>query len=255
MALSNNRVGGYNPEYFERLIAVEDRHFWFCARNSVIRRLAAQAVAGLAPGYRVLEVGCGTGNVLRHLQTACGGGLTVGMDFHLKGLTYARSRTSCPLVQGDARRPPFSAGFQLIGLFDVLEHVPDDAGLLRDMRRLLVENGVLLLTVPAHPSLWSAFDEASGHCRRYTRPELRERLQAAGFQIERLTEFMFSIFPLMWLARRRSAGNENAVDRELRVIPGINGVLRLLLTGEAAWLARGGRLPIGASLVAVARKR
>jgi len=254
-AVSSARAGGYNPEYFERLVAVEDRHFWFCARNAVIRHMTAKAVAGLAPGYRVLEVGCGTGNVLRHLETVCTDGLVIGMDFQLKGLTDARSRTSCPLMQGDARTPPFSAGFEVIGLFDVLEHMPDDAGLLRDLRHLLVDNGVLLLTVPAHPALWSAFDEVSGHCRRYSQQELSQRLKEAGLQVERMTEFMSCILPLAWLTRRRSSGRENAVNRELRIIPGVNGVLRTLLAGEAAWLARGGRLPFGASLLAVVRKR
>src|SRR5882672_9147751 len=131
------RVGGYDPVFFAGLCAVEDRHFWFRARNQVISALTSQAVATLSPGYRVLEVGCGDGNVLRFLERACPTGEVVGMDLYSEGLKYARTRTSCHLVQGDASRSPFGKRFQVIGIFDVLEHLPDDERILRDIWELL----------------------------------------------------------------------------------------------------------------------
>lgn len=254
--------GGYDPSSFESLFAAEDRHFWFRARNQVISVLASQVVAQLSPGYRVLEMGCGDGNVLRFLERACPAGTVVGMDLYREGLRYARSRTSCPLVQGDVRQSPFGKTFQVIGIFDVLEHIPDDNALLGDLWGSLENGGTLLLTVPAYASLWSYVDELSGHCRRYEPGELRSKLEAAGFAIEYLTPYMASTLPLMWLSRRSkagtAAGTADALElarQELRVVPVLNEILAWVLSWEARWMAKRRQLPFGSSLLAVARKR
>src|SRR6187200_959347 len=97
----NSTNGGYDPVHFPSLVAVEDRHFWFRARNDLIAIFAKQLVSELAPGYRVMEMGCGDGNVLRFLQQACGRENLIGMDLYAEGLHYARRRTECHLVQGD----------------------------------------------------------------------------------------------------------------------------------------------------------
>ena len=254
--------GGYDPDHFESLVAVEDRHFWFRARNQVISVLASQVVAHLSPGYRVLEMGCGDGNVLRFLERACPTGTVVGMDLYGAGIRYARSRTSCPLVQGDVRQSPFGKTFQVIGIFDVLEHIPDDKSILRDLWALLENGGTLMLTVPAHRSLWSYFDELSGHCRRYETEELRSKLEEAGFTIEYLTPYMASLHPLMWLSRRfraktktGTADAKGLLQQELRVVPVLNEILAWGLFQEIRWLAKRRQLPFGSSLLAVAQKR
>ena len=255
----------YDPDFFAPLFAIEDRHFWFRARNQVISTLASQIAAGLALGYRVLEVGCGTGNVPRVLEQACPRGVVMGMDLFAEGLQYARRRTSCPLVQGDMHTPPFGTQFDLIGLFDLLEHLSDDMQVLRDLHAMLSPEGTLLLTVPAHPSLWSYFDEASHHCRRYEPAELESKLIRAGYQIEYLTQYMASIFPLVWLGRRlatlidrrRTSDADHTDDlaaRELRIVPVFNDFVALLLAQEARVIARHRSLPIGTSLLAIARR-
>jgi hypothetical protein len=130
---------------------------------------------------------------------------------------------------------------------------------------MLAVNGVLLLTVPAHTSLWSYFDEASHHCRRYEVEELRTKLITAGYQVEYLTQFMASISPLVWLGRRlaglraRHRGQAaTSVDKlasnELRIIPVINGILSHLLALEIGLIANRRQLPLGTSLLALVRK-
>ena len=254
------RAGGYDPAFFAGLFAVEDRHFWFRARNQVISALTSQAVAQLSPGYRVLEVGCGDGNVLRFLERACPTGMVVGMDLYGEGLKYARTRTSCSLVQGDASRSPFGKKFQVIGIFDVLEHLPDDERILRDLWELLDDRATLLLTVPAHPKLWSYTDEAWGHCRRYRPEELRDKLEAAGYHVEYLTEYMASVYPLVWLNRkvrakpRSDLSAAQLLQREVRIVPVFNRILSFLLSRETQRVTARKSLPFGASLLAVARK-
>jgi SAM-dependent methyltransferase len=251
----------YDPEAFSHLFAVEDRHFWFQARNRVLEAAIAPLERGWPDGYRVLEVGCGSGFVLRLLERLCRRGVVVGMDLHEEGLALARRRVGCRLVRGDVFDWPFPEPFHLIGLFDVLEHLDDDVGALRQLRKGLAQGGRLVLTVPAHMALWSYADTYAHHRRRYGTAGLREALQSAGFQVEYLTQFFGLLYPLAWLARRRpgqAAGVDAAHDRErfhkeLRVVPGVNGVLRWLLSRAAFFVRRRWRLPLGTSLLAIAR--
>lgn len=255
---------GYDPALYAELLAIEDRHFWFRARNCLITALVGRIVRRWPPGYRVLEVGCGTGNVLRHLVRICRGATVVGMDLFAEGLLYARDRAKCPVVQADAGCTPFRVGFELVGIFDVLEHTPDDMRVLRDLHALLVPGGILLLTVPAGKVLWSYFDEISHHCRRYEAPELAEKLRQAGFELELVTHYMAVIYPLVRLIRRlrtqvqqRQDGTLDAVGAlrsEFKISPIANALLTLVLRAETVWVSLGNRLPFGTSLVAVARR-
>ena len=254
--------GGYDPSFFQKLAQVEDRHFWFRARNRLISSITRRLTAELKPGYLVLEVGCGTGNVLRALRQACPEGAVVGLELWFDGLRFAQQRSTGALVQGDVRNCPFGKPFDLIGMFDVLEHIPQELETLTALREALAPNGRLMLTVPAHQYLWSYFDEAAHHCRRYSSQEIRAQLAEAGFEVEFLSQFMTCIFPIVWLVRKLSArqkgpGSEDAktlASKEFRVLPLINGLLTGLLNLEAFWLSRGHRLPIGTSLIVVARR-
>jgi SAM-dependent methyltransferase len=253
--------GGYDPNFFDELSTIEDRHFWFRARNQLIFELGKRVSSGLTPGYLVLEVGCGTGNVLRMLRKACQDGTVVGLEMWFDGLRHAKKRTAGFLVQGDVRQCPFSKPFDIVGMFDVLEHIPEEQETLAALYKLLVPGGRLLLTVPAHSFLWSYFDEASRHCRRYSTDEIRKKLTAAGFEVEFQTQFMACIFPIVWAFRKMSkpweprASNAKMLAKtEFRIIPVVNGILTALLSLEARWVARGHSLPLGTSLVVIARK-
>lgn len=244
---------------FDELFAVEDRHFWFRARNTVIAAVLQRLPP--VPGLRALEIGCGTGNTLRLLEQFCGPANVVGMDLFGGGFRYARQRTTCPLVQGDMHQPPFRSKFDLVAMLDVLEHQADDATALRATASVLRPGGKLLLTTPACMSLWSYADEFAGHRRRYRRDELEEKLCAAGFQIEYLTYYMAAMFPMVWLKRRLGSRirSQQATARErflqdLRVVSGVNGILRWMLEREALAIRVRLRLPFGASLLALAAK-
>jgi len=250
--------GGYDAAYFAKLAAVEDRHFWFMSRNQVIGQVTRSLVNDLPGGYRMLEMGCGTGNVLRELEKVCDRGTVIGADLFDEGLAIAQQRVSCALVRSDIRQFAFDRPFDLVGIFDVLEHIADDAAVLDDLYRAIKPGGALLVTVPAHMALWSYFDEAAKHCRRYEPAELRTRLTEAGFEIEYLTSYMTAIAPLMWLGRKCSsrgkANDAQRVERELRVRPGINGLLKALLAMERPMIRWRQRLPFGSALLAIARR-
>ncbi len=255
-------LGGYDASVYDELARVEHRHFWFRGRNVLIYGLVKKLSSRLKPGFRVLEVGCGTGYVLSELRRACPGGLVVGMERYYGGLSYAQKRSAGPLVQADARSLPFNKKFDLIGMFDVLEHIPEEGETLRSLGEMLAPDGKLILTVPAHQFLWSHFDEASHHCRRYSPAQIRSALAQAGFTVDFLSQFMACIVPLVWVSRkigslRGTSTPEQArmlALKEFRLVPGVNAMLTSLLSLEASWVARGHRLPFGTSLIVVARK-
>jgi SAM-dependent methyltransferase len=246
----------YPEALYDLVAAVESRHFWFAARNAIILR-AIRRTLGPLSGQRLLDVGCGTGFVLRALEQA--GADAWGIDMHVAALRHARRKVGGTLVWSPAERLPFLDDFDVVSLFDVIEHATDDVGLLKEARRVLRPGGSVIVTVPAGPQLWTAYDDVIGHKRRYTRAQLRAVLSASG--LSPLTVDYFNCVPA-WLQRlhRLTAthpeptdGPVAVVERTLAVPPRpINVALRYLLPLEAPL----GRLPFvtGASLLAVAQR-
>ncbi|MCA9863508.1 MAG: class I SAM-dependent methyltransferase [Thermomicrobiales bacterium] len=247
---------GYDPAHFARIASVEQRHAWFRARRELLGRLAADLTSDLPDGFQVLDAGCGTGDVLQRLVQACPRGVVIGMDIHAAGLEFARQRTNCRLVVGDVRQPPFGAEFALVGIFDVLEHLEDDNDVLRQLCGLLRPGGVLLLTVPGDPSLWSYFDVSAGHVRRYTVDEIDQKLRSAGVKVEYITPFMQVMKPLIRGYRCAAPQVNTAHDTrgDLRVVPVINEVLYWLLRRELPMIQRRQVLRSGSSILAIARR-
>jgi SAM-dependent methyltransferase len=253
------------PE-FAVLDAAEERHFWFRSRREIVGVLARQLRGTAATPYRILEIGCGTGGMLNALRAACDGAVVIGMELFGHGLEFARRRSRALLLQGDASRPPLRRAFDLVGMFDVLEHLPDDGAILRSVRTLLVDGGALLLTVPGHPRLWSYADDASQHYRRYTLRQLASTLDDAGFDLEYATHFMVATLPLLWASRaaarasatlgtRTSADSMTLARDELRIRPLLNAVCGVVLRPEVHVVARRWRLRLGSSIAAIARPR
>src|SRR5258708_12044120 len=99
----------FDASFAAELRAAEDRHFWFVARNKVMSGLVAQIERPFEDGYRVLEIGCSSGNTLRPIAAACRRGLVVGVDLDPRGLSAARDRSTARLIRADARDLPFAA--------------------------------------------------------------------------------------------------------------------------------------------------
>ena len=258
---------GYDPDFYEPLVAIEDAHFWFSSRNQLIYKLIMRITEGYSTKINMLEIGCGTGNVLRSIEKALGKTHAYGMDLFHEGLIYAKKRVNASLIQADMAFPPFKPVFNIIGLFDVLEHFEDDKKILNQLKSSLANNGYLIISVPAFPSLWSYFDDAGCHFRRYTLKEMASKLINAGYEVELISYYMAIIFPIVWLQRKvfstldkRQSEDENRnyelTVNELKIIPMANGILKLLLNFENMLITKLNIcLPFGASLIAVAKKK
>jgi len=203
-----------------------------------------------------MEVGCGTGFVLSAVRHAFPQVQATGSELFIEGLSHAAERLpDVNFIQMDARAIPYCARFDAIGAFDVIEHIEEDESVLREMHRALQPGGVLLVTVPQHRWLWSAQDEYAHHVRRYTRSELLEKVERAGFLPLWHTSFVSILLPLMLLSRMRG-GKGDAADpfREFRIPAWLNSALYAVMRVEIALINAGVRMPVGGSLLLVARK-
>lgn len=247
----------FDAEGIKRLVAAEDRHFWFRARNDIIAALAGASVLRLPDGFRVLEVGCGSGNVLRVLSClAKSRGTVEGLEVSAQAASTARARTGLKVTNGYLSDLDHDEFFDLIAAFDVLEHIADEAAVLAQIRARLRACGRLILTVPAHQTLWSPFDVASGHERRYTLKTLSRVLTGSGFEVEYLTYFMSLLFPPLWVRRRFLKGQDRSMtavlDSEFQIVPVVNELAYEVLRQEARVIRARRKLPMGTSIAAIA---
>ena len=247
--------GGFDPASFAVLAALEDRNFWFRARN----RLILWAMKRWQPGtQRHLEVGCGTGYVLAAVRRAFPQTRVTGTEVFVAGLPYAASRVGdSELLQMDARHVPFVDEFDTVGAFDVIEHIEEDERVLAQIARALRPQGVLLLTVPQHRWLWSAQDDLAHHVRRYTARELRDKVERTGLQVEFETSFVSLLLPLMALSRLRRRGAAEvklAGSDELDPPRWLGSVLEAIMNFELSLISLGLRFPAGGSRMLIARK-
>jgi SAM-dependent methyltransferase len=249
----------YPAEGFAVTAAVEARSFWCRSRNRVLRDVIRRFTAP-SRTYEMLEIGCGIGGVVGELRRFPNLRLTAS-EIYLEGLRFARSRfPEVDFIQLDATTMPFEATFDIVGAFDVLEHVDDDVRVIEGVSRALRSGGLFLVTVPQYPWLWSRLDDIVRHKRRYTRRDLTAKLRRGGFEVLFASSFVTALFPAMaasrLLSRNRVADSETAAAfaSEVMLPSAANRVCDWVMRADEFALRRGVVLPFGGSLLAVARR-
>jgi len=245
---------GFDPELFDALYQIEPNHFWFGARNQMI----ISTLQRYFPSFTdLMEIGCGTGYVLAAIEAHFPAASLTGTDYFAEGLTYAARRVQrAQLHQLDARNIDYEQHFDVIGMFDVLEHIDEDEQVLQQVYKACRPGGGILVTVPQHPFLWSQFDERSSHARRYTRTQISERIVRAGFTLQRVTSFNSLTLPLMLAARLRNSRGQASYNilNDFKVNPTINQFLMHVLRLERQIIQAGVSFPAGGSLLVVAKR-
>lgn len=252
-------ITGFDPASFSSLETMEEGHFWFEPRNRLLGELL---VRHFPHADDVLELGCGTGFVLDEIARRLKPKRLIGSELHPRGLAIARRRLGgkAAYVQMDARRIEARAAFDVIGAFDVLEHIDEDEDVIRAMHGALRPGGGVLVAVPQHPALWSGADEVACHARRYRRGELERKLGRNGFRVIFSGSYCALTLPLMvasrWGERVRRRGRGAAQASEIEARPGkvLNACLRALLDLEVATTLAGLRYPAGGSRVVAAMR-
>lgn len=247
--------GGFKATYFSELAKMEEVNFWFRSRNMLI----LWALEKYCQGFQsFLEIGCGTGYVLSGISKIFPHLKLYGSEIFTAGLDFASVRLpSIDLMQMDARNIPFDEEFDVIGAFDVIEHIEEDDRVLTQIYSALKPDGFLLLTVPQHTWLWSSVDEYACHVRRYTASELHHKVENAGFLIVRSTSFVTSLLPVMMISRlfqRKISDEKFDGTAELKIPFWINSILFQLLSIELAVIKNGINYPVGGSRFIIAKK-
>jgi SAM-dependent methyltransferase len=234
------------------MFRVEQSHWWYTGRRKILASFLddiCRRVTDRRP--RILDVGCGTGANLLMLSKY---GDAEGVDVSEDALAFCRERGLENVKLGAAEKLPYDdATFDLVTALDVVEHLDDDLGGLREMRRVLRPGGRVLLFVPTFMFLWGVQDDVSNHRRRYRLPEFRRVLEQAGFEIERTTYANITFFLPILLARKlmRVTGIKAESENNINV-SALNGVLGKLFGAESVVL-RYMNIPFGVSGLCVAR--
>jgi SAM-dependent methyltransferase len=236
---------------------IESSHWWFVARRQAVHDVMVKIHPGSAA--RILEIGCSGGLLMEQLRRE-GFGQVQGIDISEAAIELCGRKGLSAQVM-DAQRPTLpDASFDFVIASDVLEHLADDIGALREWRRILKPGGSLLVFVPAFMFLWTAHDVANRHHRRYRAPELNDRMRAAGFIIQRSCYWLAFLFPAIVLVRvvkLLMAGGKLPADGghgDAFVPPrAINQALLGLVRLENMLLRLGVNWPLGVSVMALAR--
>jgi SAM-dependent methyltransferase len=237
-----------------KMFDLEDTYWWFVARRELVRELLLR-YGQQDPDVSILDVGCGTGATLKAVDDL---GVAVGIDRSGHALRYCRRRGLTRLAAATAEALPIATGsLDVVLALDLLEHIRDDGAAAKELARVLRPGGLLLVTVPACPALWSEHDEALDHIRRYRGTQLRGILTRAGFHIEKLTPIItLLLLPIaaLRLMQRLLPRRRGAPETAFIIPPApVNWLLTTLLRLERIWLRRF-PLPVGVSLVGVARR-
>jgi SAM-dependent methyltransferase len=242
MVTSNTTEGSYSGG------PIASGHWWYRGRRAAVVALARRA--GAATGGRVLDYGCGRGYMGEAL-TRFGDvyGVEASPSIFAGGAYGAYKDVVCGDSPQALSEPP---AFTLITALDVLEHVADDVGLLRVLAARLEPDGVLLVAVPLWPELFTEYDAAIGHLRRYTPATLATALAAAGLRPAAHSGYVVALLPLARRRRRRKPGAAAGhAEANLPAAP-LNAALSLMALAEGS-LARCFSLPPGLSYLVAAR--
>ena len=236
---------------YQQMAELDDRHWWYRARRRILAELIRRE-AQLPEGARILEIGCGTGHNLAMLS---GFGHVDGLELDDEARALSEKRLGRKVMRSPlpqlARVPK---NYDLIGAFDVIEHIEDDKAALAAIATKLKPGGKFIMTVPAHPWMWTAHDVANHHKRRYSKRSLRALVEGSPMRLDKIGYFNSFLFPLA-VAERAAAKLRGKDNGDVSLPPAaLNGALQAVFAAERYVV---GRLPLppGLSLFAVASAR
>jgi SAM-dependent methyltransferase len=249
----------YPSDGFDVTAAVESTSFWCRTRNRIVGDVIRRFTDTSRP-LDMLEIGCGIGGVVSELRRFGHLKLTAS-EIYIQALRYARERVpGVDFIQLDATAIPFRGEFDIVGAFDVLEHIDDEERVIAGVHEALRPGGLFLVTVPQHKWMWSTLDELVCHKRRYTRSELLAKLRRGRFDVRFCSSFVTTLFPAMaasrLLARRRTPADDRkeAFAAEVTLPAAANRVCDWVMRIDEMALRSGLSLPFGGSLLVVARR-
>jgi len=235
--------------------SLEENHWWFVGRRELILALARKYYSG-RKGIKILEIGC-SGGPLLNLLVSQGYHQIFGIDISKKAVQLCKARGFKNVFLMDGANPHFDGEeFDLIIASDVLEHIQDDEKAVKEWRRFLKTEGIIICFVPALRALWSKHDEDNEHWRRYTKKTLQDIFVKNNFTIARSSYWNIALFipTLFYRFLMRIFFKESAKYQLTENKYALNWLLSKLLRIENFFLIMGVNCPIGVSVFVVAKK-
>lgn len=250
-----------DPKAYRQFLELERSHWWMRGRRRVCFGLLRHHLEERKPA-RVLDLGCGNGGFLPGLAEL--GERVFPADISLDSLGHCSERGFPAGVVSDGYALPYAdESFDLVCMFDAIEHIPDDHRVMREVARVLRPDGICFVSVPAYQFLFANNDRIAQHQRRYTRATLRTVYDQAGLGVERLSHMNVFLFPLIlpavlaikvgekYLPHREEARHTNLSWPLPRFV---NRILAGVFAAELPFTRRF-NWPVGHSIAAIGRKR
>ena len=245
-----------NPNEYPALFEAEQRHWWFLnLRNEVSHWIKQRTAESASAGKNLLDLGCGTGGMLLHLQETFKGLNACGLDYYTFALDFARQRTVYPLVQGDVKSLPFKKEtFDFIVCLDVLytkEAYPGFQNAINTIHTLLKPGGILIMQLPAFEFLKSEHDTNVHGMHRFTANELRRSFRLAGFDSHKVYYRYNLLFGIALLVRKIIKTVDHDKSHVVRPPSLVNALFQWYFSCES-WFNKRLSIPFGLSVFAVA---
>lgn len=243
-----------DKKLFKEIDDIEQSHWWFCGRRKII--VGALNAFVDSKKNTALDIGFGTGlnaNLLKEFANT-----VYGLDPSDEAIELSKKRSpEMQVFKGNFPEYNFGKTYDIIILFDVLEHIENDSNAVTALEKLLNIGGVALITVPAFPSLWTEHDVVAHHYRRYSARRLRDLiLNNSALSVKKLSYFnSFLFFPIFIFRFIRKTFNLGKGSSDFFLFPDVFNKLFYLIFSFESYLLRYINLPIGVSLLCVVKKQ
>jgi SAM-dependent methyltransferase len=241
-----------NPEEYAQLFQLGESHWWFVGTREILFSSIRHYTSRDKP---ILDAGCGSGLMMKRLSDT---GTVFGVDNSKSALEHCHDIGFSRLCQADAEKLPFKSNtFGLTVATDIIEHCEDDETMLGELYRVATSGGMLLASVPAYNTLWSAHDVALHHMRRYSKRELIRKVEATGFKVDRVSFFNTLLFPPIAIKRLVFEKlKRDTSEHRIKYYESLRLLNQLLLAAMRIekWYLKRASLPFGLSILLLASK-
>lgn len=263
----DQELANSNDDFESRCFPVYQKYipvnFWYKGRNKIINLFLNKFRSSSHKTF--LEIGCGNGFTLKYLKKK---NLRInfkGCDIYIQALQYAKinNDSDIELFQYNLFKKNLTSQYDVIGCFDVLEHIKEDEKAIENIYELLSPGGICIITVPSDMNLWSNNDIINKHKRRYSKKELTKKIEAAQFELLYMNHFVFFLYPILFIkaklqgkikSEKELEGKELSSLLNLEIPKPVNFLFGILMQIEYVLVKIGFKFPWGSSLICVLRK-
>ena len=239
-----------DAENYRQIAAIEKNNWWYKSRRDMLGKIIASFNKRF---HSALDAGCGVGSNLEILSKYSDS--VYGLDNSPESIAFCSKKSYKKLFNASIVDSSLGMTFDLIICMDVLEHLQDDSGAIRDLGAHLVPGGILIISVPAHQYLWNDNDLFSDHKRRYELSDIKGLVASNNLEIIKLSYWnRLLLIPSLVYYNLPRFGKKRQIQNNLNLIPGfLNDFLYLAMKIEDALPLKPGLLN-GVSIICVCRK-